>query len=82
MAGICDHYDIPTNNVIQAFSLKRNLKKLVSMERPDGDIGSLHGVRALNALMLIVAHKSMALFFNPYANRTEMSEVGKFSFSF
>ncbi|XP_043475076.1 O-acyltransferase like protein-like [Leptopilina heterotoma] len=78
MAGVCDLYDIPTNNIVQAFSLSRNLKKLISTNRSVDDIGTLHGVRFLNALMLIVAHKSMALFFNPYANRTEMSEyLGK-----
>ncbi|XP_033228277.1 O-acyltransferase like protein-like [Belonocnema kinseyi] len=78
VAGICDHYDIPTNDVIHAFSLKRNLLKLFSLERQEGDIGSLHGVRALNALMLVLAHKCMAIFFGAYTNRTEMSEfLGK-----
>lgn len=35
----------------------------------------MHGIRFLNAYLLIISHKSMALFFNPYINRTAMSEV-------
>lgn len=58
-----------------AFSLIKNTRSLFSLERPAGDIASVHGIRFLNALMLIAAHKSMALFFNPYINRVEMSEV-------
>lgn len=63
------------NEIFLCFSLKRNFFKLISLERAEGDIATLHGVRALNALMLVLAHKSMALFFNPYVNRTDMSEV-------
>lgn len=70
-----DHYKIPTSELLLSFSLKRNFKKLVSLERGQNDIATLHGVRAINAIMLVLAHKSMALFFNPYSNRTEMSEV-------
>ncbi|XP_043498479.1 nose resistant to fluoxetine protein 6-like [Polistes fuscatus] len=78
VAAYYDHYKISTNEILLSFSIKRNFNKLVSLERTDGDIASLHGVRAFNALMLLLAHKSMALFFNPYSNRTEMSEyLGK-----
>lgn len=58
-----------------AFSLKKNTQSLFSLDRSEGDIASVHGIRFLNALMLIAAHKSMALFFNPYINRSEMSQV-------
>lgn len=75
IAGLCDHYSIPVNEVVLSFSLKRNILKLVSVKRTESDIATIHGVRALNALLLLSAHKSMALFFNPYTNRTEMSEV-------
>lgn len=74
-AAFCDHYGADVGEILLSFSLKRNFQKLVSLNRPEGDIAALHGVRALNALMLIVAHKSMALFFIPYVNRTEMTEV-------
>ncbi|OAD54557.1 Nose resistant to fluoxetine protein 6 [Eufriesea mexicana] len=78
IAACYDHYKIPANELLLSFSLKRNFKKLVSLERRQSDIATLHGVRAINAIMLLLAHKSMALFFNPYTNRTEMSEyLGK-----
>ncbi|XP_014232927.1 O-acyltransferase like protein-like [Trichogramma pretiosum] len=77
--GLCEHYELATvHPALSAFSLKRNALKLFSLERPQGDIATLHGIRALNAFMLILAHKSLALFFNPYTNRTDMTEyVGK-----
>lgn len=75
VAAYYDHYKIPASELLLSFSLKRNFKQLVSLERQPNDIATLHGVRAINAGMLLLAHKSMALFFNPYANRTEMSEV-------
>ncbi|GLV41432.1 drop dead [Carabus blaptoides fortunei] len=59
---------------LMAFSLKKNITSLISLKRSEGDIASVHGIRFLNAIMLIMAHKSMALFFNPYINRTEMAE--------
>ncbi|CAK9807752.1 Nose resistant to fluoxetine protein 6 [Anthophora plagiata] len=78
IAAYYDHYKIPASELFLSFSLKRNFKKLISLERRQNDIATLHGVRAINALMLLLAHKSMALFFNPYVNRTEMSEyLGK-----
>ncbi|PSN54850.1 hypothetical protein C0J52_12406 [Blattella germanica] len=36
---------------------------------PD-DISCIHGIRALNALALVIFHKSVAFFFNPISNRT------------
>jgi hypothetical protein len=48
---------------------------LFSLSRSPDDIESVHGVRAVSALLLLLAHKSMALFFNPYMNRTVMAEV-------
>jgi hypothetical protein len=60
---------------VQAFSLRKNALALFNLSRSTDDIESVHGVRAVNALLLLVAHKSMALFFNPYLNRTVMTEV-------
>ncbi|XP_066603638.1 nose resistant to fluoxetine protein 6 [Prorops nasuta] len=78
VAAYYDHNKLEASELLLSFSLKRNWQKLMSLERPEGDIAALHGVRALNAFMLIVAHKSMALFFNPYVNRTSMTEyLGK-----
>ncbi|RLU26672.1 hypothetical protein DMN91_000469 [Ooceraea biroi] len=78
VAAFYEHYKIPANELLLSFSLKRNVRKLFSMERPKGDIAVLHGVRFLNSLLLLIAHKSMALFFIPYVNRTFMGEfLGK-----
>ena len=82
VAAVCDHCEADVGETLLSFSLKRNVKKLVSLKRDDGDIATLHGVRALNAIMLIVAHKSMALFFNPYSNRTQMTEVSPTDMTF
>jgi hypothetical protein len=64
-----------TLRLIKAFSLKRNLRTLLNTESAPSDITCLHGIRALNALALIIFHKSVALHFNPYVNRTHMAEV-------
>lgn len=61
--------------ILFAFSLRRTVKSLFSLNRAEGDIASVHGIRFLNAFMLIVAHKSLAVFFIPYVNRTIMTEI-------
>ncbi|XP_001942708.2 regulator of hypoxia-inducible factor 1 [Acyrthosiphon pisum] len=66
------------SKVLYSFSLKRNVRQLLSVNESPEDIRSVHGIRALNALMLLASHKSMAMFFNPYSNRTAMTEhLGK-----
>ncbi|XP_060661802.1 nose resistant to fluoxetine protein 6 [Drosophila nasuta] len=62
------------NDWCTAFSLDKNLRWLFSTNSSPGDIEAVHGIRFLNAVMLIFSHKSMAMFFNPYNNRTAMSE--------
>ncbi|ALC49761.1 drd [Drosophila busckii] len=64
----------PQNAWCTAFSLDKNLRWLFSTRSSPGDIEAVHGIRFLNAMMLIFSHKSMAMFFNPYNNRTAMSE--------
>jgi peptidoglycan/LPS O-acetylase OafA/YrhL len=67
-----------TNKLLTSFSLIRNTKNLLSQDRDAGDIKTAHAIRFFNALMLLLSHKCMALFFNPYSNRTEMTEfLGK-----
>ncbi|XP_030765294.1 nose resistant to fluoxetine protein 6-like [Sitophilus oryzae] len=62
------------NKWVMCFSLKKNLNSITSYKRSQGDIEAVHGIRMLNAILLIAAHKSMALFFIPYVNRTECVE--------
>lgn len=63
------------DDCVLAFSLRKNFQQLVSMKRSTNDIEVLHGIRFINAFMLLIAHKCMALMFVPYVNRTQMSEV-------
>ncbi|RZF42114.1 hypothetical protein LSTR_LSTR006707 [Laodelphax striatellus] len=84
LATFCDNSlqnQKPTSRsmeLLQSFSILSNSRKLFSMKRLNDDIASIHGIRTLNAIMLLVSHKSMALFFNPYVNRTGMTEyLGK-----
>ena len=60
---------------MQAFSLRKNLLALFSLSRSPDDIESIHGVRAFSFILVLMAHKSMALLFNPYLDRTTMAEV-------
>lgn len=61
--------------VLMCFSLQYNCEELVSTHQKPSDVQALHGIRALSALALIISHKVMALFYNPYINRTKMVEV-------
>lgn len=45
------------------------------MKRDPSDIGPIHGIRLINAILLVLSHKTMAVFFNPHVNRTAMIEV-------
>lgn len=61
--------------MLEAFSLRRNIHSLLDMETPRHDIPSLHGIRALNAVGLLLSHKQMALLFLPFVNRTSLAQV-------
>lgn len=75
-ASLYEYYKEDNKNEwIIAFSLIKNTKNLLSLKRDANDIACVHGIRAVNAYLLIISHKSMALFFNPYANRTAMAET-------
>ncbi|XP_050075613.1 nose resistant to fluoxetine protein 6 [Anopheles maculipalpis] len=71
-------YDLKVQKKVEwftVFSLIKNTRSILSFKEERNDIACVHGIRFLNAMLLLIAHKSMALFFNPYVNRTEMSEV-------
>lgn len=61
--------EVSIQSIIDCFSLKRNVEQLISLKRAPDDIESVHGIRMINAIMLVISHKSMALFFIPYTNR-------------
>ncbi|RZC32900.1 nose resistant to fluoxetine protein 6-like, partial [Asbolus verrucosus] len=60
--------------ILMSFSLSRNLSKLLEVRENSHEIGGLHGIRTLNAIALLLCHKSVSLFFNPYMNRTATIE--------
>jgi len=75
LTQISPHSGSNFSKILYSFSLKRNVRQLLSVNESPEDIKSVHGIRALNAFMLLASHKSMAMFFNPYSNRTMMTEV-------
>lgn len=56
--------------VVHCLSARRSLQRLLDTRAGRGDVACLHGVRGINALGLLVAHKSVALLFKPYVNRS------------
>lgn len=64
------------NKLFEAFALQNNWVRLITIKTDDtSEIRAVHGVRFMSALGLIMSHKAMALFYNPYINRTDMVEV-------
>lgn len=63
------------NDWLASFSLIRNTRAIFCVKEDPNDVACVHGIRFFNAMLLVIAHKSMALFFNPYTNRTSMSEA-------
>ncbi|KAL7028534.1 hypothetical protein ACKWTF_005883 [Chironomus riparius] len=62
------------NRLAVSFSIKKNTKALFA-QREQNDIRIAHSIRLFNAVMLLISHKCMALFYLPYSNRTWMTEV-------
>nr|CAD7256296.1 unnamed protein product [Timema shepardi] len=63
--------------MLMAFSIKKTLPELLSVEKGDGDIKCIHGVRALATVALYVAHKVLALAFLPYSNRIHLTQLSQ-----
>ncbi|XP_026466957.1 nose resistant to fluoxetine protein 6-like [Ctenocephalides felis] len=66
------------NSIFKAFSLPHNFRRLIdtSSKTDENDpLACLHGIRALNALIILVNHKSMAVLFYPVSNRTTLTQT-------
>lgn len=74
--------------LLLAFAIQKNWKQLTDFDNKDCKNGSavnkasnneeikaVHGIRALSALALLMSHKSVALMYNPYINRTHTMKV-------
>ncbi|CAH4036538.1 unnamed protein product [Pieris brassicae] len=59
---------------ISAFSLTRTVKKLIAPVGSE-EISSIHGLRAIATIALIIAHKFLPIAHAPYANRVKVAEV-------
>ncbi|KAF6216345.1 hypothetical protein GE061_000686 [Apolygus lucorum] len=64
---------LPAGEYLECFSLSKNWEKL--FETKNGDFSEIHGIRTTSAIGLLLSHKNMAMLYNPYINRTAMSEV-------
>lgn len=62
-----------SNKWLASFSAIDNIKSILSVERTSGEIPCLDGIRWLNTLMLLFAHKGMELNFTPMTNRVFMN---------
>ncbi|KAK9874774.1 hypothetical protein WA026_005581 [Henosepilachna vigintioctopunctata] len=60
-------------NLLECFDIRKNWKLLTNVKESDQEVKILHGIRALSALALLISHKTMALFYNPYINRSVMT---------
>ena len=65
-----------------AFSLKKNVSKFLKIKENDIEIRGIDGIRALNAVALLMSHKAVSLFFYPFMNRTATVNVSRFLFNF
>ncbi|CAG4940140.1 unnamed protein product [Colias eurytheme] len=61
--------------LLNAFSLKRNLKKVFDLSDSPTRVKGVDAFRGMNAFALLLAHKSMAMAHSPYVNKTSYSEV-------
>lgn len=61
--------------LLNAFSLKRNLRKVFDISDAPTRVKGVDAFRGMNALALLIAHKSMAMAHNPYINKYSLAAV-------
>uniref|UniRef100_A0A2A4J5M9 Nose resistant-to-fluoxetine protein N-terminal domain-containing protein n=1 Tax=Heliothis virescens TaxID=7102 RepID=A0A2A4J5M9_HELVI len=61
--------------LLNAFSLKRNLRKVFDLSDSPTRVKGVDAYRGMNAFALLIAHKSMAMAHNPYVNKVSFSAV-------
>ncbi|XP_053600049.1 nose resistant to fluoxetine protein 6 [Plodia interpunctella] len=67
--------DTNFEKLLNAFSLKRNLKKVFDLSDTPTRVKGVDAIRGVNAFALLIAHKSMAMAHNPYVNKVHFSAV-------
>lgn len=66
--------------LLNAFSLKRNVRKLLDLSDETSRVIGADAWRGINAFALLMAHKSMAMAHNPYVNKMTFSAVSDLKF--
>ncbi|XP_026745777.1 nose resistant to fluoxetine protein 6 [Trichoplusia ni] len=61
--------------LLNAFSLKRNLRKVFDLSDSASKVKGVDAYRGMNAFALLIAHKSMAMAHSPYVNKVSFSAV-------
>ncbi|CAH4036539.1 nose resistant to fluoxetine protein 6 [Pieris brassicae] len=61
--------------LLNAFSLKRNLRKVFDLSDSPTRVKGVDVFRGMNAFALLMAHKSMAMAHSPYVNKASYAEV-------
>lgn len=61
-------------NLIMAFSLKKNLRTLFD-ESNEGTIGCVHGIKSIFSIMLYFGHKIIPLGWTSFSNRIFLTKV-------
>ncbi|KAM3968323.1 drop dead [Aphomia sociella] len=60
---------------LNAFSLKRNLRKVFDLSDAPTRVKGVDAFRGINAFALLIAHKSMAISHSPFVNKVNFSQV-------
>lgn len=66
--------------LLNAFSLKRNFKKILDISDETSRVKGVDAFRGVNAFCLLLAHKSMAMAHSPYVNKISYSAVSALEF--
>ncbi|KAK1137956.1 hypothetical protein K0M31_002448 [Melipona bicolor] len=64
-----------SERIIMSFSLRRTCRSLFREGSSGADITCIHGIRALNTIVLYIAHQVIIISRLPFANRIEFTEV-------
>jgi peptidoglycan/LPS O-acetylase OafA/YrhL len=69
------------NELFLAFSIKKNFNEIISTKTNDKEITTLHGIRFINTMLILVCHKCMEIHYHPIANRTMIKDSYQMFFS-
>lgn len=65
-----------TDQWLTSFSIIKNARETFSVNTNGNEIASLHGVRFINMMLIVLVHKSMSLYFNPFTNKKYLNDMG------